>query len=113
MSNVWRSGRGTFVFGFSSFLFLSFLSPECLEKWTGDFCFWFLFVSFLVFSFSRSVSFLVTLGLVFFGYAYACTMDGYVHGTISLQVIWDGMPQLISTVPLHVLFCFLPTRRFL
>ena len=45
---------------------------------------------------------------------------GYVSGIISLQVTHDGIPQLVinSNVPLrngtavHVLFCFLPTRRF-
>ena len=46
------------------------------------------------------------------------TMDN-VPGTISLQVIRDGIPQLVSTVRLrtgtaavHVLFCFLPWRHF-
>ena len=45
---------------------------------------------------------------------------GYVPGIILLQVIRDGIPQLVSTVPLrtgtaavHVLFCFLPSRRSL
>ena len=50
---------------------------------------------------------------------YLSTMDTYVPGSISLQVIRNGMPQLASTVSLrtgtavHVLFCFLPLRRFL
>ena len=43
---------------------------------------------------------------------------GHVPGIIILQAIWDGIPQLVGTVPLrtgtavHVLFCFLPSRRF-
>ena len=42
---------------------------------------------------------------------------GYVPGTCSLQVMRDGMPQLVSTVSfragtaVHVLFCVLPSRR--
>ena len=46
-------------------------------------------------------------------------MDTHVPGIISLQVMRDGLPQLVSTVPLrtgtavvHALFCLLPARRF-
>ena len=52
-------------------------------------------------------------------FACVCIYHGYVPGTISLQLIRDAIPQLVSTVSLrtgtavHVrLFCFLPSRRF-
>ena len=49
---------------------------------------------------------------------YVRIYHGYVPVMIWLQVIRDGVPQLVSTVPsrtgtaVHVLFGFLPTRLF-
>ena len=56
-------------------------------------------------------------GILLF-WVYACTTCGCVPGIVRLQVRRDGIPQLVSTVPsrtgtaVHVLFCFLPSRRF-
>ena len=48
---------------------------------------------------------------------YVYAMDIYVPGFISMQVIRDGIRQLVRTVPLrtgtavHVFFCVLPLRE--
>ena len=72
------------------------------------------FVIFLLFCFFHSVSFLCFILLsTFFGCTYVPGMyHGYVPGIVSLQVIRNGIPLLVSAVPfrtgtaVHVLFCF-------
>ena len=66
-----------------------------------------------------SVSFL--FALVSSSFSGVRIYHGYVPGIFSLQVIRDGIPHLVSTLPLrtgtavHLLFCvcvfFVPSRR--
>ena len=65
-----------------------------------------------------SVSFLFVLLSVSLSFSGVHKYHGYVPGIISMQVIRDGIPQLVSTVPLRtgtgvlVMYIFLPSRRF-
>ena len=76
---------------------------------------------FVLFSFWSLFSFLLDVSvLTFFKLSFSGVRicHGYVTGNSSLQVARDGIPLLVSAVPLctgttalHVLFCFLPSRE--